>query len=168
MELPNPPWYRRWSVILAGVIGVAAVAALFGVLGFRGAEGPDATGLVSATTMSSTTASSTTTAAPPTTRKPQSTLAPNVLWTKTGSDNGKSRLFRAPSAWHIEWSFDCSDFNKVDGGNFKITGDGALKDIQIQEFDVGASGSRTYNMSGFGHLIVESVCGRWTVTAVAD
>ena len=163
MELPNPPWYRRWSVILAGVIVLSAVVALFGVLGFQGANDPDPAGLVSTTTVTSTT-----TAAPPTTRKPQSTLAPDVLWTKTGSDNGKSRLFRAPSAWHIEWSFDCSDFNKVDGGNFKITGDGALKDIQIQEFDVGASGSRTYNMSGFGHLIVESVCGRWTVTAVAD
>ena len=164
MELPNPPWYRRWSVILAGVIGVAAVAALFGVLGFQGSDPKrDADAVGSTTTVTSTTAAATTT-----TRKPQSTLAPDVLWTKTGSDNGKSRLFRAPSAWHIEWSFDCSDFNKVDGGNFKITGDGALKDIQIQEFDVGASGSRTYNMSGLGHLIVESVCGRWTVTAVAD
>ena len=165
MELPNPPWYRRWSVILAGVIGVAAVVAL---LGLRGLQGVSSSETTVTTLASTTTVTSTTAAVVPTTSQPQSTLAPDVLWTKTGSDNGKSRLFRAPSAWHIEWSFDCSDFNKVDGGNFKITGDGALKDIQIQEFDVGASGSRTYNMSGFGHLVVESVCGRWTVTAVAD
>jgi len=165
MELPNPPWYRRWPVLLAGVIGVAAVVAL---LGLRGLQGVSSSETTVTTPVSTTTVTSTTATVVPTTSQPQSTLAPDVLWTKTSSDNGKSRLFRAPSAWHIEWNFDCSDFNKVDGGNFKITGDGALKDIQIQEFDVGASGSRTYDMSGFGHLIVESVCGRWTVTAVAD
>jgi hypothetical protein len=165
MELPNPPWYRRWSVILAGVIVLSAVVALLGLRGLQGASSSETT---VTTLASTTTVTSTTAAVVPTTRQAPSTLASNVLWTKTSSDNGKSRLFRAPAAWHIEWTFDCSDFNKVDGGNFKITGDGALKDIQIQEFDVGASGSRTYNMSGFGHLIVESVCGRWTVTAVAD
>ena len=164
MELPNPPWYRRWSVILAGVIGVAAVVALLGLRGLQGVSSSETT----STTLASTTTVTSTTAAVPTTTQPQSTLAPDVLWTKTSSENGKSRLFRAPSAWHIEWSFDCSDFNRVSGGNFKITGDGAFEDIQIQEVDVGASGSRTYNMSGFGHLVVESVCGRWTVTAVAD
>jgi hypothetical protein len=165
MELPNPPWYRRWSVILAGVIVLSAGVALLGLRGLQGASSSETT---VTTLASTTTVTSTTAAVVPTTRQAPSTFASDVLWTKTSSDNGKSRLFRAPSAWHIEWSFDCSDFNKVDGGNFKITGDGALKDIQIQEFDVGASGSRTYNMSGFGHLIVESVCGRWTVTAVAD
>ena len=164
MELPNPPWYRRWSVILAGVIGVAMVVALAGLRGFQGV----ATETTVTTLAPTTTVTSTTTAPPTTTGQPRTTLPSDVLWTKTGRDNGKSRGFRAPSAWHIEWSFDCSDFNKVNGGNFKITGDGAFEDIQIQEVDVGASGSRTYNMSGFGHLIVESVCGRWTVTAVAD
>ena len=164
MELPNPPWYRRWSVILAGVIVLSAGVAM---LGLRGLQGASSTETTVTTLASTTTVTSTTAGAVTTTRRAPSTLAPNVLWTKSSSDNGKSRLFRAPSAWHIEWSFDCSDFNK-DGGNFKITGDGALQDIQIQEFDVRASGSRTYNMSGFGHLVVESVCGRWTVTAVAD
>jgi hypothetical protein len=165
MELPNPPWYRRWSVILASVIVLSAGVAAAGLRGLQGVDdpGPTDTTLASTTTVTSTTAE-----VVPTTRQPQSTLAPNVLWTKTSSDNGKSRLFRASSAWHIEWTFDCSDFNKDEGGNFKITGDGAFKDIQIQEFDVRASGSRTYNRSGYGHLLVESVCGRWTVTAVAD
>jgi len=165
MELPNPPWYRRWSVLLAGVIGVAAVAALIGVLGFQGADDPEpgVAGLVSATTVTSTT-----TAAPPTTRRPQSTLAPGVLWTRTGSDNAKSRGFRAPSAWHIEWSFDCANFKKFGGGNFKITGDGSYEDVQIQVVDDESSGSQTFNQGGYGHLMVESVCRRWTVTVVAD
>jgi hypothetical protein len=165
MELPNPPWYRRWSVILASVIVLSAGVAAAGLRGLHGVDGPGPT----VTTLASTTTVTRTTAAvAPTTRQPQSTLAPDVLWTKTSGDNAKSRLFRAPSAWHIEWRFDCSDFNKVEGGNFKITGDGAFEIVQIQEFDTGASGSRTFNRSGLGHLIVESVCGRWTVTAVAD
>ena len=164
MELPNPPWYRRWSVLLAGVIGVAAVAALIGVLGFQGADPePDVAAPVSTTTVTSTTAGP-----PTTTRQPQSTLAPGVLGTKSGHDNGRSPGFRAPSAWHVEWSFDCSNFKKYGGGNFKITGDGDYEDIQIQEVDLEASGSRTYRLSGYGHLMVESVCKRWTVTAVAD
>jgi hypothetical protein len=164
MELPNPPWYRRWSVILASVIVLSAGVAAAGYQGLRGVDpGPTATTLASTTTVTSTTAT-----VVPTTRQPPSTLAPDVLWTKTSSENGRSRLFRAPSAWHIEWTFDCTDFNKVEGGNFKITGDGAFKDVDVQEFDTGASGSRTYRRSGFGHLLVESVCGRWTVTAVAD
>jgi hypothetical protein len=166
MELPNPPWYRRWSVILAGVIGLATVVALVGLLGLRGIDGgdPDPT----AANQPTTTVTSTTAAPPTTTRQPQSTLPPNVLWDKTGRDNGKSPGFRAPAAWHIEWSFDCSNFKSHGAGNFKITGDGAFEDIQIQEVDIEASGSRTYHIAGYGRLVVESVCDRWTVTAVAD
>jgi hypothetical protein len=165
MELPNPPWYRRWSVILASVIVLSAAVAAAGLQGLRGVDdpGPTVTNLASTTTVTSTTA-----AVAPTTLRSPSTLAPNILWTKTSSDNAKSRLFRAPSAWHIEWTFDCSNFRKFGAGNFKITGDGALTDIQIQEVDIQASGSRTYRMSGYGHLLVESVCDSWTVTAVAD
>jgi hypothetical protein len=165
MELPNPPWYRRWSVILASVIVLSAGVAAAGLRGLQGVDDPEPT---AATLASTTTVTSTTASVVPTTSQPQSTLAPDVLWTKTSSDNGRSRLFRAPSAWHIEWTYDCTDFNKVEGGNFKITGDGAFKDIDIQEFDTGASGSRTFHRGGFGHLLVESVCGSWTVTAVAD
>ena len=165
MELPNPPWYRRWSFILAGVIVLSAGVAAAGLRGLQGVDGPEPT---VSTLVSTTTVTSTTAAVVPTTRQPPSTLASDVLWTKTGSDNGKSRLFRAPPAWHLEWNFNCSDFNKVEGGNFKITGDGAFEDVLVQEFDVQAGGSRTYRGSGYGHLLIESVCGRWTVTAVAD
>jgi hypothetical protein len=165
MELPIPPWYRRWSVILAGVIGVAAVAAVVGVLGFRGADGPDPDVASPAPT---TTVTSTTAAAPPTTRKPQPTLAPDVLWTKTGSDVGRSPGFRAPSAWHIEWSFDCSNFEKYGRGNFKITGQEAFERVQIQVVEVESSGSQTFRGGGYGWLLIDSVCKRWTVTVVAD
>ena len=164
MELPNPPWYRRWSVILAGVIVLSAGVAAAGLRGLREVD-PEPT---VATLAPTTSVTSTTAAAPTTARQQQSTLAPDILWTKTGSDNGKSRGFRAPPAWHIEWSFDCSNFKAHGAGNFKITGDGAFEEIQIQEVDIEASGSRTYRLSGYGHLLVESVCDRWTVTAVAD
>jgi|SRR5829696_3977850 len=165
MELPNPPWYRRWSVILAGVIVLSAGVAAAGLRGLNEADNPEPAVTTLAPT---TTATSTTVAAPTTTRQPQSTLAPDVLWTRTTSDNAKSRAFRAPSAWHIEWSFDCSNFKKYGGGNFKITGDGDFEDIQIQLVDDESSGSQTFNQGGLGHLLVESVCRRWTVTAVAD
>ena len=165
MELPNPPWYRRWSYILAGVIVLSAGVAAAGLRGLQEVAEPEPT---AATLASTTTVTSTTAAAPTTTRQPQSTLAPDILWTETSSDNGKSRGFRAPPDWHIEWSFDCSNFKAHGAGNFKITGDGAFEDIQIQEVDIEASGSRTYRVSGYGHLLVESVCDRWTVTAVAD
>jgi hypothetical protein len=166
MELPNPPWYRRWSVILTGVIVLAAVVAMAGLRGLRGVdEEPTSTVLTMAST---TTVPSTTAPTPTTTAQPRTTVVSAVLWTQTGNDVGKSKGFRAPSSWHIEWSFDCTNFRKFGGGNFKITGDGAFERIQIQEFDVDASGSRTFSQGGYGHLLVDSVCRRWTVTAVAD
>ena len=163
MELPNPPWYRRWSVILAGVIVLSAGVAAAGLRGLQAADpGPTVTTLGSTTTVTSTTS-----AAPTTSRQPQSTLRPDILWTMTASDVGKSRGFRAPPAWHIEWSFDCSNFKKFGGGNFKITGRGAFERVQIQVVDVQASGSQTFRDAGYGYLLVDSVCRRWTVTAVA-
>ena len=166
MELPNPPWYRRWSAILAGVIVLSAGVAAAGLRGFQGANSETTVTTLASTTTTTGAAA----AAPTTTTRPLETTvtSSDVLWTKTSSDNGRSRLFRAPSAWHIEWSFDCSNFKAHGAGNFKITGDGAFEDIQIQEVDIEASGSRTYRVSGYGHLLVESVCDRWTVTAVAD
>jgi hypothetical protein len=163
MDLPNAPFYRRWSFILASVIGLAAITAL---LGWRGLQ-EVATPATTVTTLPATTMPS-----PPTTTSPSSigpTSKPDaVLWDKQhGSDVEKSPGFRAPSAWRIEWSFDCSNFKKLGGGNFKITGDGAFDQIQIQGTDVKASGTRRFTRSGFGHLLVESVCRDWTVTVLA-
>jgi hypothetical protein len=158
MDLPNPPWYRRWSFILAGVIGLAAIAAL---VGWRGLQEfpPD-------TTRPTVAVSTTTTTTPPSTRQPTTTSRrPGVLWTETGSDvSKKSPGFRAPGRWRIAWDFDCNNFRRYGGGNFKITGDGAFERVEIQDFAVEASGSRVFVSGGFGHLLVDSVCKRWTVT----
>ena len=163
MELPNPPFYRRWSFILASVIGLAAITAL---LGWRGLE--------QVATVSSTvsTVPATTVPSPPTTLPPSSigpTSKPDkVLWEWDGSDVKRSPGFRAPDAWRIEWSFDCGNFADLGGGNFKITGDGAFDQIQIQEFDTEASGTRTFTRGGFGYLLVDSVCDQWSVKALSS
>lgn len=165
MLLPNPPWYRRWSVILAGVIGVAAITALLGWRGLQDAGSQEQP----STTLPPTTVTATTVTTPPasvTRQTPTTSRAPKVLWHKEGKDVEKSLGFRAPPAWRIEWAFDCSNFRKFGGGNFKITGDGAFDRLQIQEFDVKASGSRTFSQGGFGHLLVDSVCKSWTVTVL--
>jgi|RhiMetdeSRZDD1v2_1073273.scaffolds.fasta_scaffold764702_2 hypothetical protein len=161
MDLPNAPFYRRWSFILAGVIGLAAITALVGWRGLAQVDPPATTTTLPATTIPS----------PPTTAAPTSvepTSKPDdVLWNKQGSDTATSPGFRAPSAWRIEWSFDCSNFKELGGGNFKITGNGAFARIQIQEFDIKASGTRAFTRGGFGHLLVDSVCKRWSVRALA-
>jgi hypothetical protein len=161
MSLPNAPFYRRWSFILAGVIGLAAITAL---LGWRGLQETD-TPTASVTTVPPTTVASPPTTAPPTSLEPTSKPDP-VLWDKKGHDTEASPGFRAPSTWHIEWSFDCSNFKKLGGGNFKITGTGAFGRVDIQEYDVKASGARTFSRGGFGHLQVDSVCKSWRVTAL--
>jgi len=159
MDLPNAPFYRRWSFILAGVIGLAAIAALLGWRGLQQVASP-------ATTVPATTVTSPPTTTPPTSFGSTSKPA-DELWKEQGSDVGRSPGFRAPDNWRIEWSFDCSNFKKYRGGNFKITGDGAFNRVDIQEFDVKASGTRTFARGGFGHLLVDSVCKRWTVTVLA-
>ena len=167
MSLPNPPWYRRWSFILAGVIGLAAITAIVGWRGLSRAN--DAETTVTTQTLVATTVPTTTTT-PPTTREPTTTTSrpPGVLWTETGSDATKSAGFRAPGRWRIEWSFDCSNFRSLGGGNFKITGDGAFERVDIQRFAVEGRGRQVYSSGGFGHLLIDSVCKRWTVTARDD
>jgi hypothetical protein len=165
MELPNPPWYRRWSVILAGVIVLAIGVAAAGVRGFQVANSE-----TTVTTLVSTTTTGAAAAAPTTTTRPLETTVTSsgVLWSGTGSDVGRSPGFRAPSAWHIEWRFDCSNFKKLGAGNFKITGREAFERVQIQVVEVEASGSQTFHGGGWGYLLVDSVCKHWAVTAVAD
>src|SRR4029453_10724852 len=104
MELPKPPLYRRWSVLLAGVIGLAAITALLGWRGLQELGPPPPTTPASPTTI---TVPSTT--APPTSLEPTS-KPDEVLWADVGSDVKRSPGFRAPSAWRIEWEYDCSNF----------------------------------------------------------
>ncbi len=163
MELPKAPFYRRWSVLLAGVIGLAAIAAL---LGWRGLQQV-------ATPATTTTAPSTSTVVPTTTAPPpESSFGPtskpdDVLWSHEGTDSQRSRGFRAPGAWRIEWEYDCSNFRDKGGGGFKITGDGAFDRVDIQGDDVKGSGRRSFARGGYGHLLVESVCDRWKVTVLS-
>jgi hypothetical protein len=161
MELPKPPFYRRWSVLLAGVIGLAAITAL---LGWRGLQelGPPPT----TTTTAPTTIAAPTTTAPPTSFGPTSKPA-DVLWSEEGSDVRRSPGFRAPSAWRIEWEYDCSNFRDQGVGGFKITGGEAFARVDIQANNLKGSGRKAFTQSGYGHLLVESVCQRWKVTVLS-
>jgi hypothetical protein len=162
MDLPNAPFYRRWSFILAGVIGLAAITALLGWRGLQQVDPPASTG----TTQSPTTVTSPTTTTPPSSIEPTSRPDP-VLWNiQSGKGTVTSDGFQAPATWRIEWSFDCSNFKRLGGGNFKITGTGAFARVDIQELDVKASGTRTFTGGGYGHLLVDSVCTRWSVTVL--
>ena len=160
MQLPNPPWYRRWSVILAGVIGLAAITAM---LGWRGLQELCPQAAATTTTTITTRPPSTTTTVPPT--SPTTTRAPGVLWHEEGHDVETSPGIRADGAWRIEWSFDCSNF-KPGTGNFKVTGDYAFEKVEIQKDGPVGRGRQTFPRGGFGHLTVASVCDHWTVTVM--
>ena len=170
LELPKPPWYRRvWmlNLAVAAVLVVVVVAATV-VLGSRDepAAGPTTVTRFVATTVA-------TDAAPAPTRRgtttPRSTAKAvgGVLWQKTGSDVHHSEVFEAPGVWHLLWSFDCRSFRQYGGGNFKIYGEGSFATISVQEFAVKGTGVRKVTHGGSGRLVVESVCDRWTVKAVA-
>jgi hypothetical protein len=160
MLLPNPPWYRRWKVILAGVIGLAAITALLGLRGLQAAsEDPSPTGQPPPTVATTTTVPPTSTTEAPTT----TTRVPGLLWHEEGHDSEKSPAIRADGAWRIEWRFDCSNFT-AGTGNFKITGADAFEDVEIQKDGERGSGSRRFPRGGFGHLFVSSVCDYWSVT----
>ncbi len=156
MDLPNAPFYRRWSFILASVIGLAMITALVGWRGLQQANSPATTALPSTTV----------TGPPPTTAPPSSEPTSKTqpfLWSADGSDSVRSLEFRAPDGWRIEWSFDCGNFKRYGGGNFKITGDGAFDEVVVQKFAVRDSGTRRFRHGGYGHLQVASVCRRWSV-----
>ena len=161
MELPDAPFYRRWSVLLAGVITLAAIVGLVGWRGFQQVASPSTT-----TTTPPTTVAPTTTALP---TSLESTSKPDrILWEETGSGVVRSRGFRAPGVWRIEWEYDCSNFRDFGTGGFKITGGGALNRVDIQEISLEGRGRKTFNQGGFGHLLVESVCDFWSVRVLAN
>ena len=160
MQLPKAPFYRRWSVLLAGVIGLAAIVALLGWRGLQAIDPPTPT-----TTAPPTTVVTPTTGPPPTSAGPTS-KPDDVIWEEEGSDVQGSPTLQAPAAWRIVWEYDCTGFGPG-GGNFKITGDGAFKLVDIQQTDPRASGRKSYTRAGLGHLQVESVCDHWKVTVLA-
>jgi hypothetical protein len=164
MELPPTPFYRRWSVLLAGVIAVAAFTAMLGWRGLSDADQSPTT----LTTAPATTRPPTTTTEPPPSIEPTS-KPDDIIWERLGSGASSERSveFRAPSTWRIIWSFDCSNFASHGGGNFKITGTGSLEWIDIQNVAIRADGTQSYRRGGFGHLNVETVCDRWTVRVLS-
>lgn len=168
LELPKPPWYRRvWMLNLAvAVVVVVVLVAATVLLGSRGepAAGPTTVTSSAATTLEgdATQPSAPATTAPRTTAK-----AVGALWEKTGSDVHNGSVFEAPGSWHLLWSFDCHSFRPYGGGNFKVTGEGDFAGVSVQEFAVKRTGSRPVRHGGRGRLVIESVCDRWTVKAVA-
>lgn len=159
------PWYRRWPVLLAAVIVLAAATASIGWRGLQQVATPSTTG----TTRPLPTVPEPSVAQTPTIPEPTTTTRTDteVLWERRGSDVYRGEVFEASGRWRIIWSFDCSDFSTL-GGNFKLTGEGAFADVLIQEFDVKSSGSRTVTSTGQGRLVIYSVCERWTVKAVTS
>jgi hypothetical protein len=165
MQLPNPPWYRRWSVILAGVIGLAVITAMLGLRGLQDVASPNttATGPTPTTVVDPTTTPPTSLPSPHTTP----TLPAGVVWQQLdGHDGAKSPGIKVSGTWRIEWSFDCTNFKKFGAGSFKITGDGDFERVEIQWDAIKRSGSNRFRGGGFGHLIIDSVCDHWTVTVL--
>jgi hypothetical protein len=165
MELPQPPWYRRfWLVALAANVVVAAVlVAVVVALWPRAApppaigEGPQAEAVVAEATEPDTALLTSTTGR----------LEPGVLWLRRGSDEHVGGLFAAPGNWRISWSFNCQSFAEYGGGNFKLSGAGDFQDVSVQRFGVRGRGTLKVTGGGRGRLVIESVCDQWAVKAVA-
>jgi hypothetical protein len=92
---------------------------------------------------------------------------PDVLWQRQGRDAAMGERFEAPDRWRVVWSFDCHNFARYGGGNFKLSGGGAFGEVTVQRFGVRGRGSLLVTDGGRGRLIIESVCERWVVKAVA-
>ena len=170
LELPKPPWYRQvWMLNLAiAVVVVAVLVAATVALGSRRdrqANPTMVTGAAAATTQPDRAEST----PPPTTLLPRTTARAKlrVLWQRSGSEGHYGGLFEVPNGWSLVWSFSCPSFASYGGGNFKISGEGKLDDVSVQRFAVKGSGSVRVAHGGRGRLVIETVCDRWTVKAMA-
>jgi hypothetical protein len=171
LELPKPPWYRRvWMLNLAiAVVVVAVLVAATVALGSRRdrqANPTMVTGVAAATTQPARAEPT----QPPTTQSPRTTAKAKptgVLWEESGGAGILGGLFVVPDGARLEWSFDCPSFARYGGGNFKISGEGKLDGVSVQRFAVKDSGSERVRNGGRGRLVIETVCDRWTVTAMA-
>jgi hypothetical protein len=168
LEEPKPPWYRGWMADLAVVVVVVGAVVAGAVVWSRAeptVSPATVTGVVADTTKhgatedtrAATTSPSRTSAAP----------QPGVLWQQSGSGVHSGSSFDAPARWRIFWWFDCRSFAGHGGGNFKITSGGDFEPVGVQETAVSKRGSCWVTGAGRGHLVIESVCERWTVRAVA-
>jgi hypothetical protein len=170
VEVPKPPWYRRFGVVfLAANLVVAAVLVVAVVaLWPRAAQRP---GAPAPTAGVGRHAEQVVPGGPePAAVLPTSTrarLAPGVLWQGRGSAGSGSGRFAAPGRWRVVWSFNCQSFAKYGGGNFKLSGAGAFAGVSVQRVGVRGRGVLPVTGGGRGRLVIESVCDRWTVKAVA-
>jgi hypothetical protein len=164
-----------WILNLAiAVVVVAALVAATVVVGSRQDEranrrmvtgAPSTTGVPSTTTTPAQRALPK--ASPPTSALPRTTVKLGVRWERSGSEGYYGGPFEVPNGWRLVWAFDCHSFKKYGGGNFKISGEGELDGVSVQRFAVRGSGTETVAGGGRGRLIIETVCDRWTVKAVA-
>ena len=170
VELPKPPWYRRFGVVflaanlVVAAVLVAAVVALWPPAAPRPGDPATTAGVAPQADQAVPHATD------PDRMLPSSTTARldrDVLWERRGSDAEVGELFAAPGRWRISWSFDCRSFAEHGGGNFKLSGAGDFKAVGVQRFGVRGSGKLLVAGGGRGRLIIESVCERWVVRAVA-
>ncbi|MDF2742425.1 MAG: hypothetical protein K0S88_3795 [Actinomycetia bacterium] len=170
MEVPKPPWYRRFGVVvlaanlLVAAVLVAAVVALWPQPAQRPVapattagvgrqaeqvvpQGPEPATILTAST--------------------RARLEAGVLWQKRGGVGSVGGRFDAPGRWRVVWSFNCQSFAKYGGGNFKLSGAGDFAEVSVQRFGVRGRGVLPVTGGGRGRLTIESVCDRWTVKAVA-
>jgi hypothetical protein len=171
VELPKPPWYHRFGVIVLAanlVVAAVLVAAVVALWPRAAAQRP---GAPATTAGAGRHAAQVLSEGPePAAILPTSTrarLAAGVLWQQRGSDGSVGGRFDAPGRWRVAWSFDCQSFAKYGGGNFKLSGAGAFAEVSVQRFGVRGRGVLEVSGGGRGHLTIESVCDRWTVKAVA-
>jgi hypothetical protein len=170
VQLPKPPWYRRFGVLflaanlLVAAVLVAAVVALWPPAAQRPGE-PATTAVIGSqpAQVGSEDAAPAIVLSSSTTAHPE----PGVLWQRRGRDAAVGELFAAPRRWRVVWSFDCRNFAAYGGGNFKLSGAGAFNKVAVQRFGVRGRGSLRVTGGGRGRLIIESVCDRWTVKALA-
>jgi hypothetical protein len=170
VEVPKPPWYRRFGVVVlaANLVGAAVLGAAVVALWPRAAQRP---GAPATTAGLGPQAEQVLSEGPePAAVLPTSTRArpaPGVLWQQRGSAGSVGGRFAAPGRWRVLWSFNCQSFAEYGGGNFKLSGAGAFAGVSVQRVGVRGRGVLPVSGGGRGRLTVESVCDRWTVKAVA-
>ena len=170
VELPKPPWYRRFGVVFlaANLVIAAVLVAVVVALWPPAAQQPGDPTTTAA--MAPQSAQVGPAHAAPATVLSSSTTArrePDVLWQRQGRDAAVGERFEAPDRWRVVWSFDCRNFARYGGGNFKLSGGGTFGEVAVQRFGVRGRGSLLVTDGGRGRLIIESVCERWVVKAVA-
>jgi hypothetical protein len=169
VEVPKPPWYRRFGVVVlaANLVVAAVLVAAVVALWPQPAQRPVAPATTAGVGRQ---AEQVVPQGPePATILTASTRArlEGVLWQKRGGVGSVGGRFDAPGRWRVVWSFNCQSFAKYGGGNFKLSGAGDFAEVSVQRFGVRGRGVLPVTGGGRGRLTIESVCDRWTVKAVA-